>query len=106
MARIVNQGMEMEPTPVKKKRAGTNAVRLLDDVDRGIMAELSENPQAPLTAMPREVGVSELGVASRIDGLIADKMMRVTIQRDIRTLGYTMLGIVDVYVAGADVDEV
>ena len=81
-------------------------IQEIDFIDRKIMAGLRRNPQISNTSLAKALKVSELAVAGRIEKLINSRQMKVTVQRDIRTLGYTMMGIVDVYVSGSDVTQV
>ena len=76
--------------------------------DRAIIEALSRDPQISNAALSKELGSSETMIAQRIDRLIANRQMKVTVQRDIRTLGYTMMGIVEVSIAEetADVMEI
>jgi len=78
----------------------------LDDVDRGLLRALNEDPQLPNTELARRVGVVELTVASRLEALIRDKLIRISVQRDMRTLGFTLLGLVEIWVERRDVYEV
>ncbi|HKY20506.1 MAG TPA: Lrp/AsnC family transcriptional regulator, partial [Vicinamibacterales bacterium] len=65
-----------------------------------------KDPQMPNTLLAKAANISELAVSNRIDRMVANRQMKVTVQRDIRTLGYTMMGLVDVFVSGAEVEEV
>lgn len=80
--------------------------RKIDHVDREIMAALSQDPQTSNKNIARSLGVSEMTVASRIESLTADRLMRTTIQRDIRTLGYEVVGWVEVFVKDEEVLDV
>ncbi|HKX77288.1 MAG TPA: Lrp/AsnC family transcriptional regulator [Novosphingobium sp.] len=64
--------------------------------DRAIINALARDPQVSNAALSKELGLSETAVANRIDRLVTSRQMKVTVQRDIRTLGYTMMGIVEV----------
>lgn len=68
----------------------------LDETDRRLIQVLSDDPQITARRLGEELGVSERTVASRIDDLVARGVMRVAARRDVRTLGYTMLGVVDI----------
>jgi DNA-binding Lrp family transcriptional regulator len=77
--------------------------RKIDRLDRSIMATLSRDPQSSNTGIAQKLGVSEFTVANRIESLIADRVMKITIQRDVRTLGFGIIGIVEVFVEGETV---
>lgn len=96
--------MASEPNPISVKQG--KRARPLDRVDRGIIRGLWEDPQMPNTRLAELVGVSELTIASRIDALVRDKLVKITVQRDIRTLGLTVLGVIDVWVDKRDAFEV
>src|SRR5688572_19268757 len=84
----------------------TSPVRALDDVDRGLLRALWEDPQMPNTQLAKRVGITELTVASRLDALIKDKLIRISVQRDMRTLGFDLFGLVEIWVERRDVYEV
>jgi DNA-binding Lrp family transcriptional regulator len=56
--------------------------------------------------LARRLNISETTVASRIRSLIERNVMRVTVQRDIYSLGYQFQGFADLYVFGRNVDDV
>lgn len=72
--------------------------RRIDQIDRSIIAALRADPQIANKQVAQDLGISEMTVANRIEGLIEDRMIKVTIQRDIRTAGYELVGVVDIYV--------
>ena len=76
----------------------------IDPSDRAIIAALAKDVQTPNSALSKSLGLSETAVANRIDKLISARQMKVTVQRDIRTLGYRMMGLVQVTVAESRVD--
>lgn len=78
----------------------------LDATDKGILRALAEDPQAPNVRLADLLGVSEVTIAARIEALIKAKVMKITVQRDMRTLGYEVFGLVLVSVAGREVREV
>jgi len=84
----------------------TSPIRDLDEVDRALLRALWEDPQMPNTQLARRVGVAELTVASRLDALIRDKLIRISVQREMRTLGFDMFGLVEIWVDRRDVYEV
>jgi DNA-binding Lrp family transcriptional regulator len=78
----------------------------LNRVDRAIVRALWEDPQMPNTRLAERVGVSELTIAARLDALVRDKLIKITVQRDIRTLGMSVMGIVEVWLEKRDAFEV
>jgi DNA-binding Lrp family transcriptional regulator len=78
------------------------ASREIDEIDRGILHALSKDPQTPNTRIGEVLGVSEITIASRIEALINDKVMKITVQRDMRTLGYEVFGLVEIWVEGGN----
>jgi DNA-binding Lrp family transcriptional regulator len=82
------------------------ADRKIDNVDLGIMAALRKDPQSTNKQIAEHLRVSEMTIANRIGSLIADGVMKITVQRDIRTLGYELVGIVDVFVDADRIEPV
>lgn len=72
-------------------------LRKIDQIDRSIIAALRADPQTSNKQISQDLGISEATVATRIDGLIEDKLIKLTVQRDISTVGYTLVGIVEVF---------
>jgi len=81
-------------------------LRLLDDLDRQLLACLKADPRALNTALATQLAVTEATVATRIRALEADGAMRVSAQRDFRAAGFEVLANIDVQVAGRAVGEV
>jgi Lrp/AsnC family transcriptional regulator, regulator for asnA, asnC and gidA len=77
-----------------------------DKIDRLIMAALHADGRTPNKTLAKRLGVSETTIAARIRSLIDRNVMRVTVQRDIYSLGYQFHGFADLYVFGRNVDDV
>jgi DNA-binding Lrp family transcriptional regulator len=77
-----------------------------DEIDLRIIDALRRDGRTPNKAIAKLLDVSETTVASRIRALTERDVMRVTLQRDIYSLGYQFQGFLDVYVGDRDVDEV
>jgi DNA-binding Lrp family transcriptional regulator len=95
-------------TQTKKKpnKPQTGKERQPDHIDFEIMRHLRKDPQSSNKALADALDLSEMTIANRINSLVDRRLMKVTIQRDIRTLGYTILAVVDVYVTGREAEKV
>jgi DNA-binding Lrp family transcriptional regulator len=80
--------------------------KLPDETDLSIIEALREDGRTPNKAIAKHLDIAESTVAGRIRGLIDRRVMRVTLQRDIYSLGYQFQGFLDVYVAERSVDAV
>jgi Lrp/AsnC family transcriptional regulator for asnA, asnC and gidA len=89
-----------------KKRREPLTNRALDDIDRRIVSALRADPQATNRDVARAVEISEMTVSNRIDALIEDSLLKVTIQRDVRTMGLECMAHVELHVDGALIDSV
>lgn len=85
---------------------GAPVGRSIDSIDRGIIGILRENPQATNKEIARKVGISEATASNRIDALISDRLIRITVQRDVRTLGLQILAHVEVDVDGSRLESI
>lgn len=83
-----------------------NASSDLDDIDRGIIQTLSDDPRAPNNRLAAIVGASEMTIARRLKRLVSERLLKVTVQRDMRPLGYATIGFADIYVEGVPTKEV
>ncbi|MBJ7483882.1 Lrp/AsnC family transcriptional regulator [Brevundimonas sp.] len=83
-----------------------DGLRRISALDRQIIGILSRNPQIPNRHMAEELGVSEITVASKIESLIVDGVIKLTVQKDIRTSGYAVVGTVEIFVRGTSVQNV
>jgi DNA-binding Lrp family transcriptional regulator len=77
-----------------------------DKIDLQIIDTLRIDGRTPNKAIAKRLNVSETTIASRIRAMTERNVMRVTLQRDIYSLGYEFQGFLDLYVAGRSVDEV
>jgi Lrp/AsnC family leucine-responsive transcriptional regulator len=76
----------------------TSRKQVLDHLDLGIIAELSRNVGLTNKHLARHFKVSETTVANRIRSLYDRGVMRVTVQRDLHSMGYTVLGFAEIKV--------
>jgi DNA-binding Lrp family transcriptional regulator len=77
-----------------------------DRIDRQIIETLRRDGRTPNKTLAKRLNVSETTVASRIRSLVERNVMRVTLQRDIYSLGFQFQGFLDIYVFGRNVDDV
>jgi Lrp/AsnC family transcriptional regulator for asnA, asnC and gidA len=80
--------------------------RAFDTLEEGIIALLRRDPRVANREMAEALGVSEATIASRIRSLAERKLVRVTAQEDIRAMGFDLLVLLDVFVAGRPAEEV
>jgi Lrp/AsnC family transcriptional regulator for asnA, asnC and gidA len=80
--------------------------RILDDIDLALIETLRKNGRTPSKTLARSLGVAETTVASRIRQLREDKVMLVTLRRDLYSKGFDLQCFADVFVAGRSVDAV
>jgi Lrp/AsnC family transcriptional regulator for asnA, asnC and gidA len=78
----------------------------IDDLDEGIIALLRREPRASNRDMADALRVSEVTVGNRIRSLGERNLMKVVAQEDIWALGYELLVLVDVFVAGRPAEDV
>jgi Lrp/AsnC family transcriptional regulator, regulator for asnA, asnC and gidA len=90
----------------KSRRHSPPIARSLDEIDRGIIEGLTREPQVRAKTLAGKLNVSESTFATRLSALVADGVIRIVARRDIRTLGYTLIGIIEISVEGGDVDDV
>ncbi len=77
-----------------------------DKIDLQIIDTLRLDGRTPNKSIAKLLNVSETTIASRIRAMTERNVMRVTLQRDIYSLGYEFQGFLDLYVAGRGVEEV
>jgi DNA-binding Lrp family transcriptional regulator len=75
-------------------------------VDERIMDALREDPRATSKALALQLSMTEVAVASRIKAMEAKGIMRVVAQLEFRALGYNVLALIDVMVAGRTIRDV
>lgn len=92
--------------PDLTKRQDAVRKRAIDETDRRIIAALRADPQATNRDIARAVEVSEMTVSNRIEALIEDTLMKITVQRDVRTLGSQCLAHIELDVEGDMVEQV
>ncbi|MEQ9662734.1 MAG: Lrp/AsnC family transcriptional regulator [Parasphingopyxis sp.] len=68
----------------------------LDSVDRKIIALLAEAPQISNRDLATKLGVSESTISVRIDNLIRDNVIRLSVQQNIVRAGFGLLGWIDI----------
>lgn len=79
---------------------------MLDEVNRSIVAALQEQPERTNKDIGDRLGISEVTVAARIRQLEQQNVLRVMLQRDVRTLGYKMMALIDINVEERRPEEV
>ncbi len=77
-----------------------------DRIDLQIIETLRQDGRTPNKSIAKLLNVSETTIASRIRSMTERNVMRVTLQRDIYSLGYQFQGFLDLYVVGRDVNAV
>jgi DNA-binding Lrp family transcriptional regulator len=77
-----------------------------DRIDLQIIETLRQDGRTPNKSIAKLLNVSETTIASRIRAMTERDVMRVTLQRDIYSLGYQFQGFLDLYVAGRNVNDV
>ena len=81
-------------------------VKSIDALDRAILQVLHVDPHATNKAMAQQLGVSEPTIAARIESMVARKVMRVSIQRNIHRGEFRLAGMLDIAVRGRPVADV
>jgi Lrp/AsnC family transcriptional regulator for asnA, asnC and gidA len=77
-----------------------------DRIDLQIIETLRRDGRTPNKSIAKLLNVSETTIASRIRAMTERNVMRVTLQRDIYSLGYQFQGFLDLYVAVRSVGDV
>ncbi len=77
-----------------------------DRIDLQIIDTLRQDGRTPNKSIAKLLNVSETTIASRIRAMTERNVMRVTLQRDIYSLGYQFQGFLDLYVEGRSVNDV
>ena len=78
----------------------------IDELNRSIIQQLQSDPRTPNKEMADRLGVAEATVANRIRSLEERRILRVMLQRDMHSLGYGLLVLVDINVMRRPVDDV
>ncbi len=77
-----------------------------DRIDLQIIETLRQDGRTPNKSIAKLLNVSETTIASRIRSMTERNVMRVTLQRDIYSLGYQFHGFLDLYIAGRSVNDI
>lgn len=80
--------------------------RRLDSIDRQIIAMLARAPQTSNRDIAAELGVAESTISVRVDALVRDKVIKLSVQQNIVKAGYGVLGWIDVSCAFADAERI
>ena len=99
VAAALSTRQDMETTKQAKGRR-------IDKVDREVIALLLRNPQTSNKAIAQEVGVAESTVANRIDGLVKDRLIKITVQQDIAATRFRMFGWIEIWCDISDTDRI
>ena len=78
----------------------------LDETDKAIIRALRSDPLTPNSGLAAVVGASEMTIARRLKRLVNDRLIKVTVQRDMRPLGYSLVAFADIHVEGGAVETV
>lgn len=80
--------------------------RPLDELDTMIVNELRIDGRVPNKTLAERFHVSEATISGRIQALAKNKVVHVTAQRDLRALGYEMMGFAQIHVSGRPLRDV
>ena len=75
----------------------------VDELDRRIIGVLQKDARATNKSIAKEVGVSDVTVASRIRRLIENRVFRTTVFYDVYKLGFKFYCVAEIWVEGRDV---
>ena len=78
----------------------------LDSVDRQIIAILAHAPQTSNRDLAVKLGVAESTISVRVDTLIREKVIKLSVQQNIAKAGYGVLGWIDVSCAFGDGEKI
>lgn len=78
----------------------------IDDLSRAIIRQIQVEPRTANKEIADSLGVSEATIATRIRLLEERRILRVMLQRDMRSLGYGLLVLVDINVVRRPIDDV
>ena len=82
------------------RRAGFEATRELDDVDRQIISALKQDGRLPFAEIARRMDVSAGMVRQRYLQMVEDNLLRVVPVTNVTMLGYNLMAMVGVSVDG------
>lgn len=75
-------------------------------LNQQIIQILQANPSTTNKEIGDRLDISEITVAARIRSMEDDKILRVMMQRDVRSLGYDVIALVDINIEGRRPEEV
>jgi Lrp/AsnC family transcriptional regulator for asnA, asnC and gidA len=78
----------------------------VDEIDRKIIGALQKDARATNKAIAKEIGVSDVTVATRIRRLVDNKIFRTTVFYDVYKLGYKFYCVGEIWVEDRDVRSV
>jgi DNA-binding Lrp family transcriptional regulator len=78
----------------------------LDQIDLALIECLRVDGRTPNKSLAQRIGIAEATVAARIRQLREDKVMFVTLRRDLYSKGYDIQCFVDITVQHRNIDEV
>jgi len=78
----------------------------LDKIDLALIEALREDGRRPSKSLAQALGIAETTVAARIRQLRDDKVMLVTLRRDLYSKGFDLQCFADIFVAEREVDMV
>lgn len=77
-----------------------------DALNQGIIEILRTDPSTTNKDIGDRLGISEVTVAARIRGMEENNILRVMMQRDTRSLGYSVMALMDINVEGRRPEDV
>jgi DNA-binding Lrp family transcriptional regulator len=80
--------------------------RRLDSIDRQIIAMLAHAPQTSNRDIAAALTVAESTISVRVDALIRDKVMKLSVQQNIMKAGHDVLAWVDISCAFSDAERI
>jgi Lrp/AsnC family transcriptional regulator for asnA, asnC and gidA len=81
-------------------------IRMIDDLDKSLIAELAKNARQTSVQLSRNLGVSETTVRRRISRLQQDRVIASTVVPDATKLGYAIVVIIALQVDLGSIHEV
>lgn len=84
----------------------TDTHMLVDRLDLQIIELLTESAQLTNKEIADRVGSTEITVANRIRDMEARNILRIVVQRDVKTLGLDLIALLDIYISQRSPEEV
>lgn len=78
----------------------------VDELSRGIIRALQLDPRTGNKEIAERLDATEAKVASRIRNLAERNVLRVMMQRDFEAMGYDVMALIDIHLAGRDPEQV